>query len=36
VVQIHPKEYVALDLETLELTDRRKYGSTLLCFYVRE
>jgi 16S rRNA (guanine966-N2)-methyltransferase len=36
VVQIHPKEYAALELETLELTDRRKYGSTLLCFYARE
>lgn len=33
VVQIHPKEYQELELETLRLTDRRKYGSTLLCFY---
>jgi 16S rRNA (guanine966-N2)-methyltransferase len=33
VVQIHPKEYQDLGLETLTLTDRRKYGSTLLCFY---
>jgi 16S rRNA (guanine966-N2)-methyltransferase len=36
VVQIHPKEYEELRLETLTRTDRRKYGSTLLCFYVRE
>jgi 16S rRNA (guanine(966)-N(2))-methyltransferase RsmD len=35
VAQIHPKEYVELDLETLVLSQRRKYGSTLLCFYVQ-
>jgi 16S rRNA (guanine966-N2)-methyltransferase len=34
VAQIHPKEYVELDLETLIPSQRRKYGSTLLCFYV--
>jgi 16S rRNA (guanine966-N2)-methyltransferase len=34
VAQIHPKEYVDLKLEALELADRRKYGSTMLCFYV--
>jgi len=34
VAQIHPKEYEELELETLELTDQRKYGSTTLCFYV--
>ncbi len=33
VAQIHPKEYRALKLETLQLVDQRKYGSTLLCFY---
>jgi 16S rRNA (guanine966-N2)-methyltransferase len=33
VAQIHPKEYQELKLETLELTDQRRYGSTTLCFY---
>lgn len=33
VVQIDPKEYEEMDLETLELTDERKYGSTVLLFY---
>jgi 16S rRNA (guanine(966)-N(2))-methyltransferase RsmD len=33
VVQIDPKEYEELELENLELYDRRKYGRTLLCFY---
>jgi 16S rRNA (guanine966-N2)-methyltransferase len=33
VAQIHPKEYSDLALAILELFDRRKYGSTLLCFY---
>lgn len=33
VAQMHPKEYEELELETLELTDQRKYGSTMLCFY---
>ena len=33
VVQIFPKELEPLPLETLELVDQRKYGSTLLCFY---
>jgi 16S rRNA (guanine966-N2)-methyltransferase len=35
VVQIHPKEYRELALHSYELTDERKYGSTLLCFYAR-
>lgn len=35
VAQIHPKEYVELELEALVLSQRRKYGSTLLCFYVQ-
>jgi 16S rRNA (guanine(966)-N(2))-methyltransferase RsmD len=33
VAQIFPKEYQELDLANLELTDQRKYGSTLLAFY---
>ena len=33
VVQIFPKELEPLPLTTLDLTDQRKYGSTLLCFY---
>ncbi len=33
VAQIHPKEYQELGLETLVLTDQRRYGSTMLCFY---
>lgn len=33
VAQIHPKEFQDLPLTTLRLTDRRRYGSTLLCFY---
>ncbi len=33
VVQIHPKEYQEIPLNNVELTDQRKYGSTMLCFY---
>lgn len=33
VVQIHPVEFEELPLQSFELTDKRKYGSTLLCFY---
>lgn len=33
IAQMHPKEYQELRLETLGLQERRKYGSTLLCFY---
>lgn len=36
VVQIHPVEYVELELESFVLQDLRKYGSTLLCFYGRK
>lgn len=36
VVQIHPVEFEELPLEAFELTDERKYGSTLLCFYERK
>ena len=35
VAQIFPKEYHPLPLEDLVLTDQRKYGSTMLCFYER-
>jgi 16S rRNA (guanine966-N2)-methyltransferase len=33
VAQIHPKEFQALALANYELSDQRKYGSTMLCFY---
>jgi 16S rRNA (guanine(966)-N(2))-methyltransferase RsmD len=33
IVQIFPKELEPLELTTLELIEKRKYGSTLLCFY---
>ena len=33
IVQIFPKEMETLALKNLQLTDERKYGSTLLCFY---
>ena len=33
VVQIHPVEFEELELQSFELNDERKYGSTLLCFY---
>jgi len=33
VVQIHPREYEAPELHTLQLRDERKYGNTLLVFY---
>ncbi len=35
ITQIHPAEYEDLALQNLTLYDRRKYGSTLLCFYER-
>ncbi|MCS7059804.1 MAG: 16S rRNA (guanine(966)-N(2))-methyltransferase RsmD [Anaerolineae bacterium] len=35
IVQIHPREYHELTLQTLELVDRRRYGATMLCFYER-
>ncbi len=34
IAQIHPIEYEPLELENLTLTDQRKYGSVMLCFYV--
>ena len=33
IVQIFPKELEPLALTALHLTEQRKYGSTLLCFY---
>jgi len=36
IVQIHPREYQALDLKNLEQFDERKYGSTLLVFYEKK
>lgn len=33
IVQIFPKEYQPVPLSHLRLTDQRRYGSTLLCFY---
>lgn len=36
VAQIHPKEYQPLTLQHLVLTDQRRYGSTLLCFFANE
>lgn len=33
IVQIFPKEYEPIPLTRLEMTDQRRYGSTLLCFY---
>jgi 16S rRNA (guanine966-N2)-methyltransferase len=33
VVQIFPKEFESLRVERYVLTDQRKYGSTMLCFY---
>ena len=33
IVQIFPKELEPLSLASLQLSEQRKYGSTLLCFY---
>jgi 16S rRNA (guanine(966)-N(2))-methyltransferase RsmD len=33
IAQIFPKEYEELDLKKMSLVDRRRYGSTMLCFY---
>ena len=33
IVQIHPKELEALELQHLKLADQRRYGSTLLLFW---
>ncbi len=36
IVQIHPREYVKLELKTLMEFEQRKYGSTLLVFYEKK
>jgi 16S rRNA (guanine966-N2)-methyltransferase len=36
IVQIHPREYRKLELQTLEEFEQRKYGSTLLVFYEKK
>ena len=36
IVQIHPREYRKLDLQSLEEFEQRKYGSTLLVFYEKK
>lgn len=36
IVQIHPIEDRPMELQTLELFDKRSYGSTLLLFYQRK
>jgi 16S rRNA (guanine966-N2)-methyltransferase len=33
IVQIDPREFQEVALGTLVLTDQRKYGNTMLCFY---
>jgi 16S rRNA (guanine966-N2)-methyltransferase len=33
VAQIHPKEYGELATQHLQLVDRRRYGTVMLCFY---
>jgi 16S rRNA G966 N2-methylase RsmD len=33
IVQIHPREYMELELKNLVEFEQRKYGSTLLVFY---
>ena len=33
VVQIDPREFEEVTLQTLALYDQRKYGNTMLCFY---
>jgi 16S rRNA (guanine966-N2)-methyltransferase len=35
IVQMHPKEYVEIELANLEEFDQRRYGTTLLAFYRR-
>ncbi|MEM6283512.1 MAG: 16S rRNA (guanine(966)-N(2))-methyltransferase RsmD [Chloroflexota bacterium] len=36
IVQIDPREHEDVKLKHLELADERRYGSTMLCFYVSE
>lgn len=33
IAQLHPREHVEISLQHLAEYDRRKYGSTVLCFY---
>jgi 16S rRNA (guanine966-N2)-methyltransferase len=33
IIQIDPREYVEVELSSLVLADRRRYGNTMLCFY---
>ncbi|OQY46798.1 MAG: 16S rRNA (guanine(966)-N(2))-methyltransferase RsmD [Anaerolineaceae bacterium 4572_78] len=33
IIQIHPKEFEHVTLQHLTLYQKRKYGSTILCFY---
>jgi 16S rRNA (guanine(966)-N(2))-methyltransferase RsmD len=34
IAQIHPSEFSELELNQLALFDRRRYGNTMLCFYI--
>jgi 16S rRNA G966 N2-methylase RsmD len=36
IVQIHPREYLGLNLIVLHEFDQRKYGSTLLVFFEKK
>jgi 16S rRNA (guanine966-N2)-methyltransferase len=36
IVQIHPREYLEMDLNVLHEFDQRKYGSTLLVFFEKK
>jgi 16S rRNA (guanine966-N2)-methyltransferase len=36
IMQIHPREYHKLELQSLEEFEQRKYGSTLLVFYEKK
>jgi 16S rRNA (guanine(966)-N(2))-methyltransferase RsmD len=36
IIQIHPREYRKLELQSLEEFEQRKYGSTLLVFYEKK
>jgi 16S rRNA (guanine966-N2)-methyltransferase len=36
IVQIHPREYMELELKNLVELEQRKYGSTLLVFYEKK
>ena len=35
IVQVFPKEFEPIHLANLAMTDERRYGSTLLCFFLR-